>query len=117
MKLNIQVIGTEKCKETRKAIRFFKERGLKIHFVNLRERPLSKGELNNIAAVIGIDNMIDRSGNEYKKSGLEYMFFDIEEKLLENPLLLVTPIVRNGRKVTIGNASDTWKKWIEEAKS
>jgi arsenate reductase-like glutaredoxin family protein len=117
MSLNIQVIGTEKCKDTRKAIRFFKEHGLKIHFVNLLERPLSKGELKNIAAAAGIDNLIDREGKAYKKSGLEYMIFDIEEKLLENSLLLRTPLVRNGCKVTVGYEPDVWKKWIKEAKS
>jgi arsenate reductase-like glutaredoxin family protein len=117
MKLNIQIIGTPKCKNTNKAIRFFKERGLKIHFVDLRERPISKGELDNIKRIIPEEELIDCKGKEYEKRRLEYMLFDISEKLLETPLLLRTPIVRNGNKVTVGNEPDIWKKWITEAKN
>jgi arsenate reductase-like glutaredoxin family protein len=117
MTINIQIIGTPKCKNTNKAIRFFKERGIKAHFVDLRERPLSQGELENIKRTIPEDELLDRESKEYVKSGLEYMIFDISEKLLENPLLLRTPIVRNGKNVTVGNSPDIWKQWVVEAKN
>ncbi len=117
MAVNIQIIGTPKCKDTNKAMRFFKERGNKPHFVDLRERPLSKGELENIKRTIPEEDLLDRESKEYIKSGLAYMVFDISEKLLENPLLLRTPIVRMGSQVTVGNEPKIWKQWLSEAKS
>ena len=117
MKLNIQIFGTPKCSDTNKALRFFKERGLKVHFVDLREKPISKGELRNVSSVIPMEELIDREGKEFKKANLEYMVYDIEEKLLENSLLLKTPIVRNGKKASSGHTPEIWKQWIEEAKN
>ena len=115
MNLNIQIIGTLKCKETQKTIRFFKEHNIKSHFVNLVERPLSKGELQSISNKIPLEDLINKNGKEYKKSGMEYMVFDLEEELLDKPLLLTTPIVRNGKKdVTLGYKPDVWKAWIKE---
>ncbi len=116
MPLIIQIFGTPKCQDTNKALRFFKERGLKPHFVDLREKPVTKGELDNITRIIPVDNLIDKEGKEYKKANLEYMVFDIEEKLLENPFLFKTPITRSGKNVTIGYQPEIWKKWIEEDK-
>ncbi|MGK9476794.1 arsenate reductase family protein [Melioribacter sp. OK-6-Me] len=110
--MNIQIIGTKKCNDTKKAERFFKERGVKYHFRDLTEKGLTKGELGNITRKINIDNLIDREGKQYKKRNLEYMVYDIEEELLNDPLLLKTPIVRNGNEVTLGYRPDIWKKWI-----
>lgn len=112
--MNIQIFGTKKCKTTQKAIRFFKERGIKIHFVDLNEKGLSKGELNNIGRCVPPEDLIDREGKEFKKSNLVYMDFDIMEKLFENSLLLKTPIVRNGNKSTVGECPSEWKSWFND---
>jgi arsenate reductase len=111
--MTIQIFGTNKDNNTKKALRFFKERGIKPHFRDLREKGLAKGELKNITRKISIEELIDTESKQYKKRGLQYMVFDIEEELLEDPLLLKMPIVRNGKEVTIGYTPDEWKKWLE----
>ncbi len=110
--MNIQIFGTRKCNNTKKAQRFFKERGIKFHFRDLTEKGLSNGELQNICRVIPLDDLIDTDSKQYKKKGMKYMVFDLEEELLEDPLLLKTPIVRNGKDATIGYQPDVWKEWI-----
>lgn len=111
--MNIQIIGTKKCNDTRKAERFFKERRIPFHFKDLTIKGLSKGELENIKRVIDVEDLIDREGKQFKKRNLEFMIFNIEEEILDDPLLLKTPIVRNGRKVTVGFQPETWKEWIK----
>ncbi len=109
--MNIQIFGTLKCNETRKAQRYFKERRIPFQFINLSEKGLSKGELNSVKAAIGVENLIDREGKEYARTNLKYLSHDAEEEVLKNPLLLKTPIVRNGDKATIGYAPDVWRTW------
>jgi len=112
MSLNIQIFGTKKCKDTQKAERFFKERNIQYHFRDLSEKGIAKGELNNISSVIPIDGLIDKEGRQYEKRNLKFMVFDVEEELLNDPLLFKTPIVRNGRLVTVGYQQDIWKNWL-----
>lgn len=107
----IQIFGTKKCQDSRKAERYFKERGVPFQYVDLTVRGLSKGELSKIKAVIGLDNMIDKAGKEYEKRNLKYLVHDVEDVLLAQPLLLKTPIVRYGGKVTIGYSPDVWEQW------
>ena len=112
--MNIQIFGTKKSADTRKAERFFKERGIKFQFVDLKEKGLSKGEFNSVKqAVGGIDNLIDENAKD--KDSLALIKYiadeDKEEKLLENQQLLVQPIVRNGKKATVGYQPDVWKGW------
>ena len=109
--MNIQIFGTLKCQETRKAQRYFKERRVPFHFVNLAERGLSKGELDSVKGVIGLDNLIDREGKEYARRNLKYLSHNVEEELLNDPLLFKTPIVRNGRDATVGYMPQVWKEW------
>jgi arsenate reductase len=109
--MNIQIFGVLRCQDTRKAQRYFKERRIPFQFINLAERGLSKGELNSVKAVIGIDNLIDRAGKEYVRRNLQYLAHNVEEELLNHPLLFRTPIVRNGTKVTVGYAPHIWKEW------
>jgi len=111
--MNIQILGTKKCKDTQKAERFFKERRITYHFRNLSEKGISKGELDNIKRAITIDDLIDREGKPYKKRNLEHMVFDPEEELLNDALLFRTPIVRNGKIASVGYQPDVWKEWIE----
>ncbi len=115
-KIVIQIIGTKKCKDTSKAIRFFKERGLEPAFVDLAERALSKGELENITKVIPIQDLIDTQSKEYERQNLKYLKFDIFEKLLEFPLLIKTPILRYGKKVIHGNQPEKWAEIVKEVK-
>ncbi len=110
--MNIQIIGTKKCKETQKAERFFKERRIPFQFRDLTEKGLAKGELDNISSVIPVEELIDTESKRYKERGMQYMKFDIAEELLLDPLLIKTPIVRNGRLVTVGYKPDVWKEWI-----
>lgn len=111
--MNIQIFGTKKCNDTKKAERFFKERGIKFHYRDFAEKGMSKGELNNIKRVFDVEDLIDKEGKEYKKRNLQYIIHDIEEELLSDPLLFKTPIVRNGNQVTIGFEPEIWKSWIE----
>ncbi len=112
--MNIQIFGTKKCSDTRKAERFFKERKIQYHFRDLNEKGVSKGELDNISRKVSIENLIDKKGKQYKKRNLQFMVFDVEEELLNDPLLFKTPIVRNGKLVTVGYKPELWKEWIEE---
>lgn len=112
--MNIQIFGTKKCNDTKKAERFFKERGIKYQFIDMKEKGLSKGEFNSVAAILGgIDNMIDENSKD--KDTLALIKYIVKEdrldKILENQQILKTPIVRNGKKATIGYAVEVWKNW------
>lgn len=109
--MNIQIVGTKKCSDTRKAERYFKERGISYHFVDLSIRGLSKGELDKVKAAVGLENLIDKTSKEYTKRNLRYMVHNVEEVLLEYPLLLKTPIVRNGAQATVGYCPEVWSQW------
>jgi arsenate reductase-like glutaredoxin family protein len=110
--MNIQIIGTKKCKETQKAERYFKERRISFHFRDLTEKGFTKGELENISRVIPLNDLLDRESKRFKDRGMQFMVFDIEEELLSDPLLLKTPIVRNEKLVTIGYDPEMWQNWI-----
>lgn len=112
--MNIQIFGTKKSADTRKAERFFKERGIKFQFVDLKEKGLSKGEFNSVSqAVGGMDKMIDENAKD--KDTLALIKYIAEEdkleKILENQQVLVQPIVRNGKKATVGYQPEVWKEW------
>lgn len=112
--MNIQIFGTKKCSETRKAERFFKERGIKYQFVDLKEKGMSKGELLSVAqANGGIDSIINPDAKD--KDMLAMLKYLAEEdklgKLLENQGVLFTPVVRNGKQSTIGYKPEIWKDW------
>lgn len=109
--MNIQIFGLKKCQDTRKAERYFKERGIPYQFIDLTVRGLSKGELDKVGAVVGLDNLIDKNGKEYAKRNLKYIVHDPAGMLLAHPLLLKTPIVRNGARATVGYCPEVWKDW------
>lgn len=111
--MNIQIIGTKKSNNTKKAIRFFKERNIKFHFMDLNERKISEGELSNILARISVDDLLDTESQAYKKRGFAYMEFDPVEEILEDNNLMRTPVVRNGKEVAVGNALEVWKQWLD----
>ncbi len=112
--MNIQIFGTKKSADSRKAERYFKERGIKFQFVDMKEKGLSKGEFNSVKqAVGGIDKMIDENAKDKDTLALiKYIADeDKEEKILENQQILILPIVRNGKKATVGYQPDVWKEW------
>ena len=110
--MNVQIFGTKGCSVTRKAERYFKERRIEFHFRDLNEKGIAKGELENITRVIPLENLIDREGKQFKKRNLQFMVFDLEEELLNDSLLFKTPIVRNGKEVTVGYKPEVWKGWL-----
>jgi len=114
-----QIFGFTDCQDTRKAQRFFKERGIAVHFVDLKERPASRGELRRFAESFGAGALIDREGARYKALGLR-VALDSPERLLERgltePRLFRTPLVRFGGRVAIGHTPEAWQEWIDAAK-
>ncbi len=100
--MSIQIFGTKKCKETAKVIRYMKERRINFQFIDLAVKGMSKGELRKAASVLGLKNLIDEEGKQYEKRNLKYIVHNIEQELLEDPLLLKTPVVRNGQKFVLG---------------
>lgn len=118
MTVEVQIMGTKKCPDTRKAERFFKERGAKVYFRDLSQKALSPGEINNIAAQCGgIDALIDRSGKEFEKRNLKYISVNWVEALEKYPLITRTPIVRFGKKSLIGHKPELWDEWLKQAKN
>lgn len=112
--MNIQIFGTKKCFDTKKAERYFKERGIKFQLIDMKEKGMSKGEFTSvIQSVNGIDNMINENAKD--KNTLTLMKYlldsDKEDKLFENQQLIKTPVVRNGKKATIGYCPEIWKDW------
>ena len=139
--MNIQIFGIKKCNDTKKAERFFKERGIKYQFIDMKEKGMSKGEFNSVAQVNGgLDNMINWDGkdkdllalikyiaDEGARSPVDFGSAPTEaellalikyiadedklEKVLENPQVIKTPVVRNGKQATLGYQPDVWKGW------
>jgi arsenate reductase len=113
--MQVQIFGTRKCKDSRKAERFFKERRVKIHFVDLAQKPASKGELRRFAQRFGVESLVDRESRRFGELGLgpaSYGEGRWLEILSEEPLVLRTPLVRFENRVSIGLAEDTWKAWV-----
>lgn len=112
--MNIQIFGTKKCSDTRKAERFFKERGIKYQFVDMKEKGMSKGEFTSVAqANGGLENMINWEGKDKDMLALIKYIADEDKlaKILENPQVIKTPVVRNGKQSTLGYQPDVWKGW------
>ncbi len=110
----IQVFGTKKCNDTKKAERFFKERRINYQFIDMKEKGMSKGEFNSVAqAVGGVDKLINENCKDKDMFSLvQHMSGDDRlEKILENQQIIKTPVVRNGRMATIGYCPDAWKDW------
>ena len=114
--MNIQIFGKSKCFDTKKAERFFKERGIKYQRIDLGEKGMSKGEWNSVKqAVGGYEKLIDETCKDKDLLALiKYIAEeDKEEKILENPKLIKTPVVRNGKQATVGYQPEVWKGWNE----
>ena len=115
----VQIFGTKKCADTRKAERFFKERGVRFQSVDLGQKAMSVGELRAVAGRVGgMERLIDRDGKRYLDKGLKFAAPTgprIEQLLSEDPLLLHTPIVRSTAGATLGFQPEVWASWIDPA--
>ena len=112
--MNIQIFGTKKCKDTRKAERFFKERRIPFQFVDMKEKGMSKGEFTSVAnSNGGMENMLNPDAKDQDALALiQYIAEEDKlEKILENQQVIKTPIVRNGKQSTVGYQPDVWKTW------
>lgn len=115
--MNIQIFGSKKSFDTKKAERFFKERNIKYQYIDIREKGLSKGELTSVCqAVGGLEKLVDPDCKDKQLVTLiQYLGADQKfDKVLENQEALRTPIVRNGKKATVGYEPDVWKAWASE---
>ena len=112
--MNIQIFGTKKCSDTRKAERFFKERGIKYQFIDMKEKGMSKGEFNSIAQVNGgVEAMLNPDAKDQDTLALiRYLSpEDKLEKILGNPQVIKIPVVRNEKPSTLGYQPEVWKGW------
>jgi arsenate reductase-like glutaredoxin family protein len=113
--LEVQIFGIKKSADTRKALRFFSERRIKTHFVDLLERPAALGELRRFAQKFGVMALVDKDSKRFDELGLRYAQLSDDrwlEKLAMEPLLLRIPLVRNANQLVIGADEDTWKNWV-----
>ena len=113
--MNVQVFGFKNCQDTRKALRFFSERRIAVHFVDLDERPAARGELRRFQDKFGAAALINREHPRFRGLGL-HVRGDSPERMLERaltePRLLRTPLVRGGNRVSLGHAPDDWAAWL-----
>ena len=113
--INVQIFGFKDDQDTRKALRFFSERRIAVHFVDLAERPAAPGELRRFAEKFGAASLIDREGKRFRDLGLR-VAGDSPERLLTrattDPRLLRVPLVRNGPRLTVGHAPEEWQAWV-----
>ena len=113
--MEVQIFGTRKNPDTRSALRFFAERRIRAHFVDLSQRAAAPGELRRFAQKFGVEALIDREGRRFGERGLGPARYGEErwlELLADDPMLLKQPLVRNGNLLTIGEAQSVWKDWI-----
>jgi arsenate reductase-like glutaredoxin family protein len=114
--MEVQIFGVRKSPETRKALRFFAERRIKTHFVDLQERAASPGELRRFAQKFGVAALVDRASRRFAELGLGAAQLSEErwlDRLADEPLLLRMPLVRQQHQLTIGDAEPTWRDWTD----
>jgi arsenate reductase-like glutaredoxin family protein len=117
--MEVQIFGVRKSSETRAALRFFAERRIKAHFVDLNERAASPGELRRFAQKFGVAALIDRDAKRFTELGLKSALLSDQrwlEKLALEPLLLRMPLVRCQQQLSIGAAAETWRGWVADAR-
>ncbi len=113
--MEAQIFGLKSCNETKKALRFFKERRITVHFVDLKERAASAGELRRFAEKFGAEALLDREGKRYRDRGLHVAHVSeprILPLLADDPYLLRTPLIRSGNRLTVGWDEPKWKEWV-----
>ncbi len=117
--MNIQIFGTSKSFDTKKAQRWFAERGLRVQYIDLKEKPMSRGEFSSVAQALGgFAAMVDPAAKDRQTLALLdcLVEYQREDKLFENQQLLKTPVVRSGRKAAVGYAPEIWQAWLDAEK-
>jgi arsenate reductase len=117
--VEVQVFGLKGSSATRAAERFFKERRVKIHYVDLANRPMSPGEIKRFTDRFGLNALLEMEGKAYREAGLEWMRVSdagMLERVEREPRLLRLPLVRFGGKLTVGLAESEWQGWVDAAK-
>ena len=112
--MNIQIFGTKKCFDTKKAERYFKERGIKYQLIDMKEKGMSQGEFNSVKQALGGVNVMVNTACKDKEAMSRIQFVSAinkEKRVFEFQQLIKTPIVRNGKKATVGYQPDVWKEW------
>jgi arsenate reductase len=118
--MEVQIFGTKRSADTRKALRFFAERRVRVHFVDLAERAASLGELKRFAQKFGVSALVDREGKRFAELGLGAAQYSDDrwlDRLALEPALLRTPMVRWQQRLTIGLDESAWKDWITAEQS
>lgn len=113
--MNVQIFGVKNDADTRKALRFFKERRIQVHFVDFKVRAPAVGELRRFAQKFGIDAIIDRSAKRFRALGLASAHYGEQrwlELASEEPLILRMPLVRCDNRLSVGAAEETWREWV-----
>ena len=113
--MEVQVFGWKKSADTRKALRFFAERRVKVHFVDFQERGPSPGELNRFVQRFGVNRLLNEESKRFQELALRHAQYSSDrwlEKLADDPLLLRMPLVRFGNLLTVGLAEAEWKAWV-----
>ncbi|HEX6059789.1 MAG TPA: ArsC/Spx/MgsR family protein [Gemmatimonadaceae bacterium] len=113
--MEVQIFGVKKSADTRKAQRFFAERRIRVHFVDLMERAASPGELRRFAQKFGVERLLDRDSRRFAELGLGPARYGDErwlEILADEPMLLRMPLVRSGALLSVGLAEPDWKQWV-----
>ena len=116
--MEVQIFGLKSSSATRAAERFFKERCIKIHHVDLAQKPMSPGEIGKFVQRFGLNAILDVEGKAYKDAGLEYLRVSDEgmmQRVADDPKLLKLPLVRAGKHFSVGLAEADWKRWVLEA--
>ncbi len=115
--MEVQIFGVQNDADTRKALRFFKERRVKVHFVDFKQRAPSLGELRRFFDRFGEARLIDRSSKRFAALGLQSAFYGNERWLeiaSEEPLILAMPLVRSGNRLSVGHDDAAWKEWLAD---
>ncbi len=109
--MNIQIFGKAKCFDTKKAERWFKERRIKVQYVDILKFGMSRGELSSVKNAVGLEALIDEKDEDYPL--IQYLASNEAklDKLYEDPYLIKTPVVRNGKQATVGYCPEIWKTW------
>jgi arsenate reductase (glutaredoxin) len=118
--MEVQIFGLKNSSDTRAAERFFSERRIKIHMVNLTERPMSPGEINKFIQKFGLNNILDTAGKAYADANLEFLIVSdagMLERIAQEPRLLRLPLVRAGKHFSVGRMETEWKAWLEAEKT
>ncbi len=113
--MNLQIFGVKGDSATRKALRYFSERRIPVHFVDLKQKALSKREIQRFVQKLGIEEVLNREAKRFQNLGLSTAYLSDErwvEKMMDEPLILHTPLARRDNDVTVGYRPETWASWL-----